>query len=70
IDLTPTGDIKKLSFNNLWRDSEGIGFYGTLVLPTSIQTELKNKKGDSSIFDYLKTQKVTTKETSESTDNT
>ncbi|WP_337904236.1 P97 family adhesin [Mesomycoplasma ovipneumoniae] len=70
IDLTPTGDIKKLSFNNLWRDSEGIGFYGTLVLPTSVQTELKNKKGDSSIFDYLKTQKVTTKETSESTDNT
>ncbi|MDO6825690.1 adhesin [Mesomycoplasma ovipneumoniae] len=70
ISLTPTGDIKKLSFNNLWRDSEGIGFYGTLVLPTSVQNELKNKKGDSSIFDYLKTQKVTTKETSGSTDST
>ncbi|WP_341490476.1 P97 family adhesin [Mesomycoplasma ovipneumoniae] len=71
ISLTQTsGDIKKLSFNNLWRDSEGIGFYGTLVLPTSVQTELKNKKGDSSIFDYLKTQKVTSKETSDSTSNT
>ncbi|WP_337897432.1 P97 family adhesin [Mesomycoplasma ovipneumoniae] len=70
INLTPTGDIKKLSFNNLWRDSEGIGFYGTLVLPTKINDELKNKKGDSSIFDYLKTQKVTTKERSESADNT
>ncbi|MHA0298223.1 P97 family adhesin [Mesomycoplasma ovipneumoniae] len=70
INLTPTGDIKKLSFNNLWRDSEGIGFYGTLVLPTSVQNELKNKKGDSSIFDYLKTQKVTTKETSGSTNST
>ncbi len=70
ISLTPTGDIKKLSFNNLWRDSEGIGFYGTLVLPTKIKTELASKKDDSSIFDYLKTQKVTTKETSKSTDNT
>ncbi|WP_341492921.1 P97 family adhesin [Mesomycoplasma ovipneumoniae] len=70
IDLTPTGDIKKLSFNNLWRDSEGIGFYGTLVLPTKIKTELTSKKGDSSIFDYLKTQKVTTKEPNESTTNT
>ncbi|MDW2930025.1 P97 family adhesin [Mesomycoplasma ovipneumoniae] len=70
ISLTPTGDIKKLSFNTLWRDNEGIGFYGTLVLPTSVQTELKSKKGDSAIFEYLKTQKVTTKETSESTDNT
>ncbi|MDW2924412.1 P97 family adhesin [Mesomycoplasma ovipneumoniae] len=67
ISLTSTsGEIKKLSFNTLWRDSEGIGFYGTLVLPTSVQTELKNKKGDSSIFDYLKTQKVTTKESNES----
>ncbi|MHA0315058.1 P97 family adhesin [Mesomycoplasma ovipneumoniae] len=71
INLTQTsGDIKKLSFNNLWRDSEGIGFYGTLVLPTSIKTELGKKKGDSSIFDYLKTQKATTKETSESTTDT
>ncbi|WP_341517591.1 P97 family adhesin [Mesomycoplasma ovipneumoniae] len=70
ISLTSSGDIKKLSFNNLWRDSEGIGFYGTLVLPTSIKTELGSKKGDSSIFDYLKTQKVTTKERSESADNT
>ncbi len=69
ISLTQ-GEIKKLSFNNLWRDSEGIGFYGTLVLPTKINDELKNKKGDSSIFDYLKTQKVTTKERSESADNT
>ncbi|WP_341490752.1 P97 family adhesin [Mesomycoplasma ovipneumoniae] len=68
ISLT-SGDIKKLSFNNLWRDSEGIGFYGTLALPTSVKTELAKKKGDSSIFDYLKTQKVTTKETSESTSN-
>ncbi|WP_044285839.1 P97 family adhesin [Mesomycoplasma ovipneumoniae] len=67
ISLTQTsGDIKKLSFNNSWRDSEGIGFYGTLVLPTSIKTELGSKKGDSSIFDYLKTQKVTTKESNES----
>ncbi len=66
ISLTSSGDIKKLSFNNLWRDSEGIGFYGTLVLPTSIKTELGSKKGDSSIFDYLKTQKVTTKESNES----
>ncbi|MHA0298155.1 P97 family adhesin [Mesomycoplasma ovipneumoniae] len=66
ISLTPTGDIKKLSFNTLWRDSEGIGFYGTLVLPTSVQSELKNKKDDSSIFEYLKTQKVTTKESNES----
>ncbi|MDW2852922.1 P97 family adhesin [Mesomycoplasma ovipneumoniae] len=65
ISLT-SSDIKKLSFNNLWRDAEGIGFYGTLVLPTSIQTELKNKKDDSSIFDYLKTQKVAAKESSES----
>ncbi|MDW2893107.1 P97 family adhesin [Mesomycoplasma ovipneumoniae] len=64
ISLT-SSDIKKLSFNNLWRDAEGIGFYGTLVLPTSIQTELKNKKDDSSIFDYLKTQKVAAKESSE-----
>ncbi|WNM16792.1 P97 family adhesin [Mesomycoplasma ovipneumoniae] len=70
ISLTPTGDIKKLSFNTLWRDNEGIGFYGTLVLPTSVQTELKSKKGDSAIFEYLKTQKVTTKETSDSTSNT
>ncbi|WP_337898713.1 P97 family adhesin [Mesomycoplasma ovipneumoniae] len=69
ISLTE-GDIKKLSFNNLWRDAEGIGFYGTLVLPTKIKTELEKKKGDSSIFDYLKTQKVTAKETSESADNT
>ncbi|WP_053240180.1 P97 family adhesin [Mesomycoplasma ovipneumoniae] len=69
ISLTPTGDIKKLSFNNLWRDNEGIGFYGTLVLPTSVQGELKNKKDDSSIFDYLKTQKVTSKKPSESTNN-
>ncbi|WP_341494884.1 P97 family adhesin [Mesomycoplasma ovipneumoniae] len=69
ISLTK-GDIKKLSFNNLWRDAEGIGFYGTLVLPTKIKTELEKKKGDSSIFDYLKTQKVTAKETSESADNT
>ncbi|WP_341491538.1 P97 family adhesin [Mesomycoplasma ovipneumoniae] len=65
ISLTPTGDIKKLSFNNLWRDTEGIGFYGTLVLPTSIKIEVGKKKGDSSIFDYLKTQKVATKESSE-----
>ncbi|MDW2897799.1 adhesin [Mesomycoplasma ovipneumoniae] len=70
INLTPTGDIKKLSFNSLWRDTEGIGFYGTLVLPTSIQTELKNKKDDSSIFDYLKTQKVAAKESSDSTTTT
>ncbi|WP_337904689.1 P97 family adhesin [Mesomycoplasma ovipneumoniae] len=71
ISLTTTsGDIKKLSFNNLWRDAEGIGFYGTLALPTKIKTELGSKKDDSSIFDYLKTQKVTTKETSESTSNT
>ncbi|MHA0347670.1 P97 family adhesin, partial [Mesomycoplasma ovipneumoniae] len=70
IGLTSTGDIKKLSFNNLWRDSEGIGFYGTLVLPTSVKTELGSKKDDSSIFEYLKTQKVTTKETSGSTDST
>ncbi|WP_341490127.1 P97 family adhesin [Mesomycoplasma ovipneumoniae] len=69
ISLT-SGDIKKLSFNNLWRDAEGIGFYGTLALPTKIKTELGSKKDDSSIFDYLKTQKVTTKETSESTSNT
>ncbi|MHA0297165.1 P97 family adhesin [Mesomycoplasma ovipneumoniae] len=66
ISLT-LGEIKKLSFNNLWRDSEGIGFYGTLVLPTSVKTELGSKKDDSSIFNYLKTQKVTTKETSEET---
>ncbi|MHA0306030.1 P97 family adhesin [Mesomycoplasma ovipneumoniae] len=71
ISLTQTsGDIKKISFNNSWRDSEGIGFYGTLVLPTKIKTELTSKKGDSSIFDYLKTQKVTTKEPNESADNT
>ncbi|MEG7280188.1 adhesin [Mesomycoplasma ovipneumoniae str. Black Butte] len=70
ISLTPTGDIKKLSFNNLWRDNEGIGFYGTLVLPTSVKTELGSKKDDSSIFEYLKTQKVTTKETSDSTTET
>ncbi|WNM16650.1 P97 family adhesin [Mesomycoplasma ovipneumoniae] len=69
ISLT-SSDIKKLSFNNLWRDSEGIGFYGTLVLPTKIKTELGGKKDDSSIFDYLKTQKVTTKETSGSTNST
>ncbi|MDW2922382.1 adhesin [Mesomycoplasma ovipneumoniae] len=67
INLTTTGDIKKLSFNSLWRDTEGIGFYGTLVLPTSIKTELASKKDDSSIFDYLKTQKVATKESSETT---
>ncbi|MHA0271316.1 P97 family adhesin [Mesomycoplasma ovipneumoniae] len=66
ISLTPTGDIKKLSFNNLWRDSEGIGFYGTLVLPTSVKNELEKKKGDSSIFEYLKTQKVTNRESNES----
>ncbi|MDW2933055.1 P97 family adhesin, partial [Mesomycoplasma ovipneumoniae] len=71
ISLTTTSDdIKKLSFNNLWRDNEGIGFYGTLVLPTKINDELKNKKGDSSIFEYLKTQKVTTKETNGSTTET
>ncbi|UVO15039.1 adhesin [Mesomycoplasma ovipneumoniae] len=73
ISLTSTGDIKKLSFNSLWRDTEGIGFYGTLVLPTKIKEELGSKKGDSSIFDYLKTQKVMTKESSEpatSTTNT
>ncbi|XBE78321.1 adhesin [Mesomycoplasma ovipneumoniae] len=70
ISLTSSGEIKKLSFNNLWRDLEGIGFYGTLVLPTSIKNELGSKKGDSSIFDYLKTQKVVAKETSESTTNT
>nr|ALF62775.1 p113 [Mesomycoplasma ovipneumoniae] len=69
INLTPTGDIKKLSFNNLWRDAEGIGFYGTLALPAKIKTELGTKKGDSSIFEYLKTQKVTTKEISGSTSN-
>ncbi|WP_337895647.1 P97 family adhesin [Mesomycoplasma ovipneumoniae] len=69
ISLTP-GEIKKLSFNTLWRDAEGIGFYGTLVLPTSVKNELGGKKDDSSIFDYLKTQKVTTKETSESTTDT
>ncbi|MDW2892952.1 adhesin [Mesomycoplasma ovipneumoniae] len=70
ISLTSTsGDIKKLSFNSLWRDTEGIGFYGTLVLPTSIKTEIGKKKGDSSIFDYLKTQKVMIKP-SESTTNT
>ncbi|MDW2907736.1 adhesin [Mesomycoplasma ovipneumoniae] len=69
ISLTPTGDIKKLSFNTLWRDNEGIGFYGTLVLPTSVQTELKSKKGDSAIFEYLKTQKVTSEKPSESTNN-
>ncbi|MDW2913332.1 adhesin [Mesomycoplasma ovipneumoniae] len=68
ISLTE-GEIKKLSFNNLWRDSEGIGFYGTLVLPTKIKDEVAKKKGDSSIFDYLKTQKVTAKETNESTTN-
>ncbi|MDW2891935.1 P97 family adhesin [Mesomycoplasma ovipneumoniae] len=61
ISLT-SSDIKKLSFNSLWRDAEGIGFYGTLVLPTSIKNELGSKKGDSSIFDYLKTQKVVAKE--------
>uniref|UniRef100_UPI003080FC8B hypothetical protein n=1 Tax=Mesomycoplasma ovipneumoniae TaxID=29562 RepID=UPI003080FC8B len=55
---------------NLWRDAEGIGFYGTLVLPTSVKTELGSKKDDSSLFDYLKNQKVTTKETSESTTDT
>ncbi|WP_069096437.1 P97 family adhesin [Mesomycoplasma ovipneumoniae] len=65
INLTSTGEIKKLSFNSLWRDTEGIGFYGTLVLPTNIKTELEKKKDDSSIFDYLKTQKVATKESSE-----
>ncbi|WP_341516073.1 P97 family adhesin [Mesomycoplasma ovipneumoniae] len=71
ISLTTTsGDIKKLSFNNLWRDAEGIGFYGTLVLPTSVKTELGSKKDDSSLFDYLKNQKATTKETSESTTDT
>ncbi|WP_337902604.1 P97 family adhesin [Mesomycoplasma ovipneumoniae] len=70
ISLTSSGDIKKLSFNNLWRDSEGIGFYGTLVLPTSIKTELGSKKGDSSIFDYLKTQKVMTKPNESTTTNT
>ncbi|WP_341515310.1 P97 family adhesin [Mesomycoplasma ovipneumoniae] len=69
ISLT-SSDIKKLSFNNLWRDAEGIGFYGTLVLPTSVKNELGTKKGDSSIFDYLKTQKVTTKETSGTTSAT
>ncbi|WP_341420429.1 P97 family adhesin [Mesomycoplasma ovipneumoniae] len=68
ISLT-SSEIKKLSFNTLWRDNEGIGFYGTLALPTSVKTELAKKKVDSSIFDYLKTQKVTTKETSESTSN-
>ncbi|MDW2918457.1 P97 family adhesin [Mesomycoplasma ovipneumoniae] len=68
ISLTE-GEMKKLSFNNLWRDSEGIGFYGTLVLPTKIKDEVAKKKGDSSIFDYLKTQKVTAKETNESTTN-
>ncbi|WP_337903771.1 P97 family adhesin [Mesomycoplasma ovipneumoniae] len=71
ISLTTTSDdIKKLSFNTLWRDSEGIGFYGTLVLPTKIKTELESKKDDSSIFDFLKTQKVTTKETSGSATDT
>ncbi|MDW2923171.1 P97 family adhesin [Mesomycoplasma ovipneumoniae] len=70
ISLTQTGEIKKLSFNTLWRDAEGIGFYGTLVLPTSVKNELGTKKGDSSIFEYLKTQKVTSKETSDSTSNT
>ncbi|WP_341492225.1 P97 family adhesin [Mesomycoplasma ovipneumoniae] len=68
ISLT-SGEIKKLSFNTLWRDNEGIGFYGTLVLPTSVQTELKSKKGDSAIFEYLKTQKVTSEKPSESTNN-
>ncbi|WP_337898477.1 P97 family adhesin [Mesomycoplasma ovipneumoniae] len=71
ISLTSTsGDIKKLSFNSLWRDTEGIGFYGTLVLPTSIKTEIGKKKGDSSIFDYLKTQKVMTKPNESTTTNT
>ncbi|WP_069098421.1 P97 family adhesin [Mesomycoplasma ovipneumoniae] len=73
ISLTSTstsGEIKKLSFNNLWRDTEGIGFYGTLVLPTSIKTELEKKKGDSSIFDYLKTQKVMTKPNETATNTT
>ncbi|UVO16332.1 P97 family adhesin [Mesomycoplasma ovipneumoniae] len=65
INLT-SSEIKKLSFNTLWRDNEGIGFYGTLVLPTSVQNELKNKKDDSSIFEYLKTQKVTSQKPNES----
>ncbi|MDW2926398.1 adhesin [Mesomycoplasma ovipneumoniae] len=70
ISLTSSGDIKKLSFNNLWRDSEGIGFYGTLVLPTSVKNELGKKKGDSSLFEYLKTQKVTTQESNGTGTNT
>ncbi|WP_069099919.1 P97 family adhesin, partial [Mesomycoplasma ovipneumoniae] len=70
ISLTSSGDIKKLSFNSLWRDTEGIGFYGTLVLPTSIKTELAKKKDDSSIFDYLKTQKVMTKPNESTTSDT
>ncbi|WDV48812.1 adhesin [Mesomycoplasma ovipneumoniae ATCC 29419] len=69
ISLTE-GDIKKLSFNNLWRDNEGIGFYGTLVLPTSVKNELGKKKGDSSLFEYLKTQKVITKESNGTGTNT
>ncbi|MDW2906673.1 P97 family adhesin, partial [Mesomycoplasma ovipneumoniae] len=69
ISLT-SSDIKKLSFNSLWRDTEGIGFYGTLVLPTSIKTELEKKKDDSSIFDYLKTQKVMTKPNETATNTT
>lgn len=71
ISLTTTlGEIKKLSFNSLWRDTEGIGFYGTLVLPTNIKTELEKKKDDSSIFDYLKTQKVMTKPSETATNAT
>ncbi|MDW2917088.1 adhesin, partial [Mesomycoplasma ovipneumoniae] len=52
------------------RDNEGIGFYGTLVLPTSVKNELGKKKGDSSLFEYLKTQKVTTKESNGTGTNT
>ncbi|MXR55812.1 adhesin [Mycoplasma flocculare] len=44
--------IKKLSFNNIWNDESGIGFYGTLVLPKSIKDKLKGD--DTAIFAELK----------------
>ncbi|MBG0730926.1 P97 family adhesin [Mycoplasma sp. 'Moose RK'] len=49
-------EVKLLSFNDVWRDfSEGgIGFYGTLVLPTTINEKLKPLASDSAIFAELK----------------
>ncbi|AJR12381.1 Uncharacterised protein [Mesomycoplasma dispar] len=51
-------EIKKLSFNDLWQDLSGFGFYGTLILPDEIKKTLTSKKTDVEVFDELKKHKI------------